>query len=181
MYRINRNLATTFALLTFALAVAFAPSPTWALGPSQYELTADSGYIEGCYDPCMCPIWWTPSLRGTFQLTVISQEDDGAQFEVTAIDWQFDMGEETTLVTGSGFYLFDGDQHQMVLDLQMNDGPVQQFDSSLIPVPSETPGIFIAVALNGFYCYDHVFDIDAIPAAVVESTSTWGSLKSIFR
>ena len=181
MNRTRRTFVTVGVLLTLTLSVALESSPAWALGPSLYELTDDGGYVEGCFDPCMCPIFMNLTLQGSFQLTSVSQETDGAHFEVTAVDWQFVMGEEIIAVTGSGHYQIDSDQHRMVLDLLVGDGPEQQFDSGLVALESEVPGIFIAVALNGFYCYDYVFDIAAVPAPVEESTSSWGSLKSTFR
>jgi hypothetical protein len=181
MNRTRRIFVTVGVLLTLTLSVALISSPTWALGPSLYELTDDGGYVEGCFDPCMCPIFMNLTLQGNFQLTSVFPEVDAAHFEVTAVDWQFTMGEEIITVTGSGHYQIDSDQHRMILDLIVGDGPAQQFDSGLVPLESEVPGIFIAVALNGFYCYDYVFDIAAVPAPVEESTSSWGSLKSTYR
>ena len=94
---------------------------------------------------------------------------------------QFIQEDETIFVTGSGFYQIDSGQHRLTLDLLVGAEPVRQFDSGLVPLQSEIPGISIAVALNGFYCYDNVFDITARPAPVELTSSTWGSLKSNFR
>jgi hypothetical protein len=177
----HRIFVTIVALLTITLLMALAPTPTWAQTSSLYKLTENSGYVEGCFDPCMCPIFWNPTLQGSFQLTAIPPDPGTAHFEVTAIDWQFIMGEEIITVTGSGHYQIESDQHRMILDLLVGDGPAQQFDSGLVPLESEVPGIFIAVALNGFYCYDYVFDIAAVPAPVEDAASSWGSLKSTYR
>jgi hypothetical protein len=122
-----------------------------------------------------------PTLQGSFLLISVSQGEDGSLFEVIEVDWQFIQGDETILVTGSGLYQIDSEQHRLTLDLMVGDSPVQQFDSGLVLLQSEFPGIFIAVALNGFYCYDYVFDITALPAPVEVWSSSWGSLKSIFR
>jgi len=160
--------------------VGFAPS-TWALGSSLYKLTDESGYIEGCYDPCMCPIFWNRTLQGTFMLTSVDQGEDGILFEVWAIDWNFLQGEETVSVTGSGIYRIESEHHQLNLDLQVGGSALQHFDSGVVPWPSEFPGIDIAVAQNGFYCYDHVFQLKAFPEPVEQSIFSWGYLKSLYR
>jgi len=45
----------------------------------------------------------------------------------------------------------------------------------------EFPEISIAAAVNGFFCYDHVFFIAAMPASVNVEHDTWGCLKSTYR
>ena len=181
MNRTLRFLVPIGVLLALALCLALLPSPAWALGSSQYQLTDESGYIEGCFDPCMCPIFMTLNLQGSFQLTAVSQDGEVALFEVAAIDWQYIRGEETIPVIGSGQYTIDGDQHQLILELQVGGEPAQQFDSGLVPLEGDVEGLSIAVALNGFYCYDYVFVVEAVPAPVEETMSSWGSLKSIYR
>lgn len=181
MKRFMRFSVLTGMFLTVNLwFVCFAPS-AGALGSSQYKLTSNSSYIEGCYDPCMCPIWMNNSLQGSFMLTAVEQAGDVEVFEVGAIDWNFVRDDETISVTGSGYYWIDGDHHQLVLDLFVGDAAVDLYDSGLVPRMSEFPGIIIAVAENGFYCYDHVFDLKAVPEPVGLSVSTWGSLKSRYR
>lgn len=181
MKRIRLFLFTVGVILTANLWLAFDSSRTWALGSSLYELSDESNYIEGCYDPCDCLLVLNPNLQGSFLFISVSQVEDGSLFEVLEVDWEFTQGDETIFVTGSGLYQIDSEQHRMTLDLLVGDTPVRRFDSGLVPLQSEFPGIFIAVAVNGFYCYDYVFDISALPAPVELSSSTWGSLKSIFR
>jgi len=181
MKRFRPFLLTVSAILTVNLWAAFESSATWALDPSLYELAAESTYIEGCYDPCDCLLLANQTLQGCFLLNSISEGVDDASFEVLAVDWQFTEGDETILVTGSGLYQVDSEQHRLTLDLLVGVSPVQRFDSGLVPLQGDFPGISIAVALNGFYCYDYVFDVTALPAPVGLSRSTWGSLKSVFR
>ncbi len=181
MKRIKSYVAIAGLFLTINLwFTCFAPT-TWALGPSLYKLTEESGYIEGCFDPCMCPIFWNPSLQGSFMLTAVDQGEDVALFEVFAIDWQFLQGEETISITGSGIYRIESGHHQLTLDLQVGGSPVQQYDSGLVPWQSEFPGIDISVAMNDFYCLDHVFVLKALPEPVENSVSSWGTLKSLYR
>ena len=181
MKRTGHFLFPVGVILAVNLWFAFDTSAALALDPSMYELTDESNYIEGCYDPCDCLILLNPTLRGSFLLNSVSQGEGGSLFEVSDVDWQFIQGDETIFVTGSGLYQMDSGQHRLVLNLLVGNAPVQQFDSGLVPLQSEFPGIFIAVALNGFYCYDYVFDITALPAPVDLSSSSWGSLKSFFR
>ena len=181
MNRIRPFFVTVGIILTVILWFALEPSSTWALGCSLYELTDESNYTEGCFDPCMCPIFSNFTLQGSFLLTSVSQGEGSSHFGVLAVDWQFNQGKETIFVTGSGLYQIDSGHHRMTLNLLVGDAPVQQFDSGLVPLQSEFPVISIAVALNGFFCYDYVFDITASPAPVEQSSSSWGSLKSIFR
>lgn len=181
MKRFRLFLFTAGTLFTVNLWLALDTSSTWALGSSLYELTDDSSYIDGCYDPCDCLISWNPTLQGDFLLSCDSQGENGSYFEVSADDWQYLLEDETIFVTGSGFYQIEAGQHRLVLDLLVDGYPVRQFDSGLIPLQSEFPGISIAVAMNGFFCYDNVFDITALPALVERSRSSWGGLKSLFR
>jgi hypothetical protein len=176
----RRIILTLGVILVFQLWLAMKSSPAQSLGPSLYELTDQSGYVEGCFDPCMCPIFFNPTLTGSFMLTAVSQ-GDGALFLVTEVEWQFAMGGETILVTGSGQYVIEGEQHQMVLDLFVGDAPLEQYDSGLVPLEGDLQGIVIAIAMNDFFCYDQVFYLDAVPAPVDETVSSWGSLKSIYR
>lgn len=181
MNRTRRIVLTLGVILAFPLGLALESSPAQILGPSLYELTDQSGYVEGCYDPCMCPIWFTPTLQGTFMLTLVSQGGDDAHFQATDVEWWFAMGQETILVTGSGNYNIEGEQHRMVLDLFVGDAPVEQFDSGLVALEGDLQMINIAIAMNDFYCYDQVFYVNAVPAPVKETISTWGSLKSTYR
>jgi hypothetical protein len=151
------------------------------LGSSLFELTAESNYIEGCYEPCDCLLLLNPTLQGSFLLTSVSPGDGGSLYEVLEVDWQFIQGDEIVFVTGSGLYQIESGQHRLTLDLLVGNAPLRRFDSGLVPLQSDFPGISITVALNGFYCYDNVFDITALPSPVELSSSTWGSLKSIFR
>jgi hypothetical protein len=181
MKRIRLFYSMVGIVLAFNFWFALDSSSSWATDYSLYELTDESMYLEGCYDPCDCLLMMNPTLQGSFLLNSVSQAEDGAFFEVLEVEWQFIQEDETILVTGSGLYQIDSGQHRLTLDLLVGAQPVRQFDSGLVPLQSEFPGISIAVALNGFYCYDNVFDITAVPAPVDLTSSSWGSLKSNFR
>ena len=53
--------------------------------------------------------------------------------------------------------------HQMELDLSIDGGPLTPFDSGMVNGGNEFPAINIALAKNGFYCYDIVLDIASRP------------------
>lgn len=181
MNRIRPFLFVMGALLAAFPLIAIDSSPVFAQDSSLYQLTEESQYIEGCFEPCMCPVFMTPSLSGSFLLNPLTQEMDGSLFEVIAIDWEFILWDETMTVTGSGIFEVGSGQQQLILDLQVGDGPVQQFDSGLVTLQGEFPDISIDVALNGFYCYDYVFSISATQETVELSSSRWGTLKSYYR
>jgi len=52
---------------------------------------------------------------------------------------------------------------QMTLDLQVFWGPVQHFDSGVVPVNVAFPTIHVSCAAHGFVCHDSVLVVDAVP------------------
>jgi hypothetical protein len=98
-----------------------------------------------------------------------------------AVDWEFKQGDTVVPVTGSGLYQLESGQPRLTLDLVEGDLPLRQFDSGLVPRQDGFPEITIAVAVNGFFCYDHAFEISAMPAPVIETGMTWGRVKGTYR
>jgi hypothetical protein len=168
-------------VLTVDLACPHRAPSAWAISHGPYDLAPQSNYQEGCFEPCMCPIMMNETLAGTFQLEPVAMGADHCLFEVLDVAWRFEMGPDTLFVTGAGSYVLEAGQQRMVLDLRIGDGPVQTFDSGLVPVQAEFPDIAVAVAVNGFFCYDYVFDILAKPAPVTLHVSSWGELKALYR
>ena len=146
-----------------------------------YQLEETSGYEEGCFDPCMCPVWFNQTLRGTFLVEPAAAMDEFAVFDVTDVNLSYTQGDETIDVTGSGVYQRGTAQQRLELDLQRGDLPPQHFDSGLVPLTGVYPVIDIAVAVNGFFCYDYVFVIVAQAKAVNAPYETWGNLKATYR
>jgi hypothetical protein len=167
--------------LSINLWPALGSSSAWAFAASRYQLAEGSNYQEGCFDPCMCPILLNETLQGSFILNLISQDEGMDIYEVLEIDWQFVQGDETVQVSGSGLYLIGRDTQSISLDLKVGEGPIQHFESGIVPLQAEFPEISIAAAVNGFFCYDYVFCIAAIPASVNLEHDTWGCLKSTYR
>jgi hypothetical protein len=69
-------------------------------------------------------------------------------------------------IVGSGHYKVGGEvalTQQMTLDVQVWGGPVQHFDSGVVPVSLPFPRIRVSCATHGFACLDTVVVVDAEP------------------
>ena len=176
-----RCFAGSFGLMLI-LALGSALNASSAAAESTlYELTAESAYLEGCYEPCRCLLMQNQTLRGYFRLLDLGGEDEESVFAIGNITWEFRQDEESIPVTGFGIYRVTAEQQRLTLDLVVGDSPEQQFESGWVPRRATAPELAIAVALNGFYCYDYVFDVTARPAPVPLVPASWGSLKAIYR
>lgn len=135
-----------------------------------YQLDPESGYTEGCYPPCHCPLFFADDLTGSFDLTFIdSTPDHFDHYAASAVDWSLNFGGQIVHVTGSGLYDIGGEvalTHRLQLDLSMDGGALEHFDSDLVPIPSSFPRIDITVSMNGMVCFDKVFDVHAGPVTL---------------
>lgn len=142
-----------------------------------YVMTRESGHMEGCLPPCLCPIWMDGPVTGTFGLLRVGRFDGKNEFAVLNVDWsiqpfQPELSEVNagTPVSGFGFYRVEVPTadaldarlgHQLFLDLNV-DGDLDLFDSGWVD-GAQWPTISIDIAKNGFYCLDEVFTVDARP------------------
>ena len=187
-------------VLTVLLPAIAAAELLHEIGPHAYRLTSESFYEEGCYDPCMCPILHGDDLNGRFLLIPRGVEDGFLVHSVSSVSLKL-FGRLGRTATGSGAYRISLDRPQlqrMELDLRLDGGEPQRFDSGLIPVERPFPGIDITVSMNGMYCYDTVFSIRSLPGRSsiarardevprVSGTptpeiqpTTWGRIKSLY-
>ena len=154
-----------------ALAIAFAAPVSLAAGkPVVYELGPASGFLYGCQPPCLCPIALYEDLTGSFELSFVASTPNWFDvYRVQDVDWLLDIGGKPVHVTGSGQYEIGGQvalmQH-LQLDLSFDGAPARHFDSGLVQGGAGFPALTIDVALNGFYCFDEVFTIEAFPLDV---------------
>lgn len=166
---INKNGLYCFDTL---IGVSARPVPRRQLRP--YTLTENSSHQEGCLPPCLCPILLDGGVRGTFDLVRIYQLGDVTEHAVVNVDWRilpFNPGtSDGTRVSGFGIYRAQTPtisptpvepNHEMLIDLNVG-GEWDFYESGWVP-NTNRPNITIAVAKNGFFCYDEVFDIDARP------------------
>lgn len=165
----NRVACLARLLVLAALPASGARAQT--SGPVLYRLDPASGYAQGCYAPCLCPLAFTDDLLGTFTLEF--QYSDPAYFDhyrVEAVNWVLSFGGEKR-VTGSGEYVRGGQlalQQRLQLDLSTNGGVPQHYDSGLQAGDPSFPSFQLALSINGMYCYDQVFDLAVSPVPAGE-------------
>lgn len=165
--------------ILLAASVLVPPSATSAATP--YTLDPESGYLEGCFDPCLCPVMFNLTLGGSFLAEAQSSGDGHLLVTLTDISWTFQMNEETVNVHGSGLLDLWTDRQRLELDLTLDGGPVRHFDSGEIAQTVSWPAIDAAAAENGFFCYDYGFQVKASPGAVAQDPVTWSGLKARYR
>lgn len=173
-----RTLPRALLLLAavFSLTISAQADPPTVL----FRLTDDATFQEGCFGMCLCPVL-IAGLQGTFTLTPTGTSSDGfTEFAVEDVRWTvFDLGQR---ITGSGTYRVrtgpDGLQ-QLVLDLSTDGGPVERYDSGLVPRTARFPAIDVLASLNDMTCYDRVFEVRAVPAGPVTFRFE-GRVESVF-
>ncbi len=131
-----------------------------------YRLNDNSTYQQGCFPPCECPIMEEARVRGTFKLTFTGSDGLFDYYAVEDVNWTVSLGNPERRLTGSGTYKVGGEfavRHQLELDLSTDGGAPQHFDSGLVQGGGDFPhiAIAIAIAINGFYCYDTAIYVDA--------------------
>ncbi len=133
-----------------------------------YRLNDDATYTEGCFPPCLCPIWFSDDIRGTFVLTPRDQGGTFFTYDVGDVNWYVSQGAAEIRITGSGIYTrisgVAGWMHQLELDLSVNGGEVTHFDSGLVNGGGNFPDITgLTISMNDLYCYDIAIDVEASP------------------
>lgn len=151
------------------------------VGAVLYRLDAASAYEEGCFEPCLCPIMMNDTLKGTFLLIPSDHDGGTGSYSLLDVAWTYQRGDIVIPAAGSGTYTRDADRQRLELDLMAGDGPVRHYDSGLVAAPRDFPQIEVAASVNGFFCYDHVFVVSALPASVAGVAATWGALKAAYR
>lgn len=152
------------------LQLAAAPALLALAAPAQvsYELESDSSYTQGCYPPCLCPIFLAESFSGTFDLEFVNATADGfAHYALTNIDWSVRVGSNTLSIVGAGTYSLGGQfalLQRLELDLATDGGELEHFDSGLLPASGAFPEIDISLSMNDMFCFDKVLDLSARPA-----------------
>jgi hypothetical protein len=165
---LRRVLRTVVPLLALVVAGAAsipgAAAQTAANAPTLYQLSAASGYEDGCFDPCLCPVHITDGLAGTLRLTLAPPEPGYTVYRVDQVNWL--VPGVDLRVSGSGTYRMSTDatrMQQLTLDLVIDGRPQQHFDSGLVMGGSAFPQIDITVSMNNLICHDTVFHVSAAP------------------
>jgi hypothetical protein len=167
----RRFLLLAAALLSTAPAAADAPTLL-------YELDADFGFQEGCFGECMCPVLGA-RMTGTFGLTPGGPAGAFSTWTVSDVDWQ--VASLGLHITGSGIFQAVDAQQQLILDLSINGGTPERYDSGLVPASSALPRMDAVVSLYGMQCFDRVLVVSAAPAARPLITFRFeGTVTSVF-
>ena len=166
----RRTLALAGLFLAASTAVAAAQVIT---GPTLYRLDAAASFEEGCQPPCLCPIVFTDDLFGTLVLRFTVADPAGyVHYSVDSVNWVLGTLGHERRVTGSGEYRVGGQfaiKQELTLDLSFDGAAPIHFDSGLILGGGSFPALDIAIAENGFFCYDRVFHVVAtqVPATAI--------------
>jgi hypothetical protein len=143
--------------------------------PVLYQLESGSSFTRGCYPPCLCPIFTTDDISGTYRLAFDHQDPLFTWYRVQDVNWVVTLGGVDTRITGSGTYRVGGEVavlQQMTLKLKVGEAQPQAFDSGLVPGDSSFPEIDITVSVNGMVCFDTVIDIRSTPVPAADITGT---------
>jgi hypothetical protein len=87
-------------------------------------------------------------------------------FEVNDVQWSVELGGRTVAITGSGHYRLGGEvalTQQLMLDLQVDGGPVEHFDSGVVAGGSGFPLIDVQVSVSGAVCFNTMIHVVAQP------------------
>jgi hypothetical protein len=163
------SLRLPFALAAAFFAVSALPSQAQTPGPVHYRIENTSSFNEGCYDPCLCPIYFTAVPSGTFVLQFTGTDPAGYDnYDVTNVDIVADVGGIPRHAVGTGRYRRGGAvavREQLILDLSANGAPFEHFDSGLVTPQAAFPRIEISVSINGMVCFDKVYNLVSEPNA----------------
>lgn len=156
-----------------AQAQAASASPSTSTETYQLQPVASS-YVFGCYPPCLCPIAYAGDLQGTLTLDFVSFDGTHNVYDVTLVNWEVVnlAGTISQVITGTGTYrrppVVPGDE-ELTLDVIL-DGQPHVLTSGLVATTTPLTDISIAVAENGFYCFDNVLTISATQVTVSPAT-----------
>src|SRR5947207_3264866 len=91
------------AVLCYAAAVSGAAAQTAAGTAASLDLLGPaSGYEDGCFDPCACPMHVTDGLAGTWRRTPAPPEPGFDVYRIDQVDWL--VPGVDLRVTGTGTY-----------------------------------------------------------------------------
>lgn len=154
--------ASLFVLVVAAPLSAQTPNPG-----VEYQLVEPAMFEAGCLPPCMCPVLNRAPLKGTFRLVEVPVDGPFELYQVLDVNWTFTTAQSTTArVQGSGTYRRNAPSQgfqQLVLDLSVDGGEVQGYDSGLVEGGNAFPTLHLPVALHGFFCHDSVYGVHAVP------------------
>jgi hypothetical protein len=111
-------------------------------------------------------------LTGSFSLRQSNIGPIYTDYDVLGVSWKVQDGSAIVTIKGSGTYRRGGEaanMDQLVLDLSFDGGPVQHFDSGLVPTAVTFPAISKRISLHGEYCHDSVLAVVAKPGGTASA------------
>jgi hypothetical protein len=162
----SRSLSLALVLATLVLLVGTSCIPRTTI----YTLLPESTFSRGCFGPCLCPVQISQVLQGSFLLREVTSEPASPfrDFDVRDVNWTARLGDQTVKIIGSGHYRVGGEvavTQQLVLDLQVDGGPVEHFDSGVVSGGNSFPAIDVEVGIVGAGCFNTVIHVVAKPLA----------------
>jgi len=161
------------ALLLGLLLLGLTPTNAWGQtgATTPYTLESGSKLERGCIDgPCACPVI-SSKMSGGFNLRSLPPDPLYSHYAVENLDFLANEPGHALRIVGSGTYRVGGEvalRERMTLDLSVEGGPVQHYDSGDVAGGGDFPRITIAVRLhNSSVCTDTILTIDAAPGGVV--------------
>ena len=160
------------AILLILLLLGLSPTPaegqTGATTP--YTLDSSSKFERGCVGRCDCAVF-SSKMSGSFDLRALAPDPLYSRYAVENVDLLASEVGHSLRIVGSGTYRVGGEvapKERMTLDLSVEGGPVQHYDSGDVQGGGDFPRITIAVRLHdSSACTDTVLTIDAAPGGVV--------------
>jgi hypothetical protein len=154
-------------VLVLLIAIASFLAAEIARADILYSLTPGTTLQEGCVGPCLCPVRFPEALTGTFLLVPAGSDPLFTYYNLEEISWTAfnSNGGIAHKITGQGTYKFGGEvalTQQLILDLNIDGGSSERFDSGVIAGGSEFPSLSISVS-RGTSCYNISMDIIASP------------------
>ena len=102
-HRIALSLPARVLALVLVVAAAAAPAAAQSTtSATLYRLEAGSSFSRGCYGPCLCPVFTTKDIRGTYTLALDHVDPLFTWYRVEKVNWVVALGGVDTRVTGSG-------------------------------------------------------------------------------
>lgn len=156
-----------FVCLNQVISLDASPVP-----PSEiltYELVGSS-LQEGCFPPCLCPLFTAQRVFGTFDLVLLST--DGLFTEYSVSNVAFKTGPTTfsdkrNRIRGFGTYtVLEGSGpvpiEEMTLCLVFNGIETDPFTSGPVAQVGPVDGISLVLTQHELFCLDRVLDLNAV-------------------
>ncbi|HOW72067.1 MAG TPA: hypothetical protein PKY77_15815 [Phycisphaerae bacterium] len=131
-----------------------------------YRLLPRSTYQEGCFGMCNCVLYPESRITGTFSLAPEDSNPLLQTYALTDVDWHSIAGTQPRHLTGKGLYKVGGEvalTQQLELDLAVNGGGPEHFDSGMVAGGAKFPLIDIQVTIGQLVCFDRPIHVMAAP------------------